>query len=120
MNINEKTFNKEVLETDRLVVVNFYADWSGNFHLINPILKRLNKAYDEQIKFCWVDTEQNWKLTKSFGIQKLPSILFFNSGNLIEILSGIISQKQIIATLNKIRFIDGKNEICLERTSSAE
>jgi len=84
-------YEKIVKESDKPVIVIIIANWCGTYQIMVPILENLANQYKEKIKFVMVDIDLNEKATKNFGKDKLPILLFFKKGNLIDQLMGTIS-----------------------------
>jgi len=102
VNIFKGSFNKEVLESDQPVIVKFCSDWSGSCHIMGLILKRISAVYKKHIKFYCLDIDQNKALKESFGIKVVPTIIIFNKGEIIDVILGITSEKEIESRIIKI------------------
>ncbi len=66
--VSDAEFEREVLEADLPVLVDFWAEWCGPCKIVSPILEGLAEEYDGKIKFVKVDTEENFESSSSYGI----------------------------------------------------
>lgn len=85
--VTEKTFVDEVLMADRLVVVDYWADWCSPCKQIAPIIDELSREYPN-VKFVKVDTNANPGLAAEQGVLSLPTLQFFQGGRVTRSLTG--------------------------------
>ena len=85
--VTDKTFVDEVLMADRLVVVDYWADWCSPCKQIAPIIYELSREYPN-VKFVKVDTNANPGLAAEQGVLSLPTLQFFQGGRVSKSLSG--------------------------------
>ncbi|QNP57630.1 thioredoxin [Tessaracoccus defluvii] len=85
--VTDKTFVDEVLMADRLVVVDYWADWCSPCKQIAPIIDELSREYPN-VKFVKVDTNANPGLAAEQGVLSLPTLQFFQGGRVTKSLSG--------------------------------
>ncbi len=76
----DDTFQKLVLESERPVVVDFWAAWCGPCKMVAPELEKLAEKYDGLVDVVKVDVDANPGLSMAFGIQSIPTIAFFKQG----------------------------------------
>jgi len=100
--INENNFFQEVSKCNIPVVVEVNADWSGGTHIIQPIIKRIMSKYDQIIKFCKINYDENINIVKKYGITKLPGILIFMNGQLEDVILGTISYSELEKKIKSI------------------
>lgn len=85
--VTESSFVDEVLMADRLVVVDYWADWCSPCKQIAPIIEELSNEYPN-VKFVKVDTNANTNLAAEQGVLSLPTLQFFQGGRVAKSLSG--------------------------------
>lgn len=85
--VTEASFVDEVLMADRLVVVDYWADWCSPCKQIAPIIEELSNEYPN-VKFVKVDTNANTNLAAEQGVLSLPTLQFFQGGRVAKSLSG--------------------------------
>lgn len=98
--LTDNSFNKEVLEADIPVLVDFWAEWCGPCKLVGPIIAELANEYAGKIKVCKLDTDAHQKNSASFGISAIPTIILFEDGKEVKRLVGAKSKKDIKAIID--------------------
>lgn len=77
-NVTDATFESEVLQSDGLVLVDFWAEWCGPCHAVSPVLERI--AEERDLKLVKVNIDENQDLALKYGIQSIPNMLLFENG----------------------------------------
>lgn len=98
----KKDFTEKILNSKGLQVVKFYADWSGPCQMMAPICKELSISYGGIVNFFKVDVEALPLLKKEFGVNDLPTILFYKNGILIDFVNGVIAKNAMIAKMENL------------------
>ena len=99
---NEKRFDREVLQSDRPVLVDFHADWCGPCHVIEPIVEELAQDYAGRVNVRKVDVDENQGLAEQYGVRGIPTLLLFNDGRVQETVVGLQSKAQLAAILDRV------------------
>ncbi len=86
--INDQTFQQEVLESSKPVLVDFGAAWCGPCKLIEPVLKQLAEEWGDRVRLVKVDVDHCPETTQRYGIMTVPTLLLFSKGQVLERLSG--------------------------------
>ena len=103
MNIlTNENFQKEVLNSKQPVLVEFSTDWCGTSHIIAPIIKEMAVQFKGDIKFCQIDVDEYEEAAKQYGVRKIPTILLFNNGKVVDFIVGAVSREIIIEKLNAL------------------
>ena len=76
-------FQSEVLQSDKLTVVDFWAEWCGPCRAIGPVIEELSKEYDGK-----VNVDHNPQVSMNYGITSIPAILFIKNGQVVDKLVG--------------------------------
>ena len=100
--VTDDQFEQEVLQADRTVLVDFWADWCGPCHVIAPALDELADEYDGKVKFVKIDTEENFDTMSEYGIRGLPTLLIFKDGERVDRVVGAVAKAQVKQTLEKV------------------
>jgi thioredoxin len=100
--INETNFEKEVLQSNRPVLVDFWADWCGPCKMLAPVLDEIAIEGSDRVKVAKVDVDENPALAERFGIQSIPTLLYFTGGQLRHQLVGVVSKRRIVDDLDAL------------------
>lgn len=100
--VTEKTFADEVLMADRLVVVDYWADWCSPCKQLSPVIDELSREYGD-VKFVKVDTNANPGLAAEQGILSLPTLQFFQGGRVAKSLSGGKTKNALKKAIDELR-----------------
>ena len=92
-------FEDEVLKSEDMVIVDFYATWCMPCKILAPIIEKV--AEEEGIKLAKVDVDENEDLVRKFGIMSVPTLKFFKGGKEIDSAVGVLNENQIRNILNK-------------------
>ena len=76
LKITKENYETEVLKSDKLVLIDFYADWCGPCKMVAPLLEEIQMEYGDSLVIYKVNTENERELSAMFGIQSIPSLLF--------------------------------------------
>ena len=90
---------EQTIKTHKHVIIDFYADWCGPCKMLSPILKQLSDEY-KNINFFKVNVDRESTLAKKFNIQSIPTVLFFESGKLVNMLIGYKNSQDIKNLIN--------------------
>ena len=75
-NVTDSTFDTEVLQADKPVLVDFWAEWCGPCHAVEPVLQRI--AEERDLKLVKVNIDENQDLAMRYGIQSIPNMMLFD------------------------------------------
>ena len=102
VNITDDTFEQEVLQADKPVIVDFWATWCGPCKMIAPILEEVAAEYAEKVKVVKLDVDANNRTAGKYNIMSIPSLLFFKGGEMVDQVVGAIPKAQLTARLEKV------------------
>lgn len=100
MKITDENY-KEILEQDKLVVIDFWATWCGPCKRLSPIVEQVAEEYGDKAIIGKYNTENDEELTERFGIRNIPTILFIKNGEVIDKLTGAVNKLKITETIDK-------------------
>jgi len=80
----DANFQKDVLESDKLTMVDFWAEWCGPCRAIGPVVEELATQYAGKVNIGKVNVDNNSNVSTNFGITSIPAILFFKNGQVVD------------------------------------
>jgi len=98
LKITSENFEKEVLNSDKPVVVDFYADWCGPCKMMAPVIDKLADE-NENIKVCKVNVDDNQDLAVKYGIMSIPTIIIFKNKEVSKKFVGVTSKQEILSEI---------------------
>ncbi|PUZ23913.1 thioredoxin [Chitinophaga costaii] len=84
LEFTDSNFQTEVLSSEQLSVVDFWAEWCGPCRAIGPVVEELSKEYAGKVKVGKVNVDQNPQLSVAYGITSIPAILFIKNGEVVD------------------------------------
>ena len=97
INVNEDTFQTEVLDSSNPVLVDFSAVWCGPCKMLDPIVKHLAGEWDGKVKVVKIDADQNPNILMQYSVLGIPTLLFFKGGKLKERITGYMPKDKLVA-----------------------
>jgi thioredoxin 1 len=84
LELTDSNFQTQVLESDKLTIVDFWAEWCGPCRAIGPVIEELSKEYNGRVNVGKVNVDQNPDLSVNYGITSIPAILFIKGGKVVD------------------------------------
>lgn len=88
LQFTDANFQTEVLASNQLSVIDFWAEWCGPCRAIGPVIDELSKEYDGKVKVGKLNVDENPQVSMNYGITSIPAILFVKNGQVVDKLVG--------------------------------
>jgi thioredoxin 1 len=100
--IDDSSFDADVLNSDIPVVVDFWAPWCGPCRAIAPLIEELAGSFQDKIKFVKCNVDDNPLTPGKFEIRSIPTLIFFKDGKVFEQIVGMVAKAKLEETMNKM------------------
>jgi len=100
--LNENNFQQEVLESSIPVLIDLWAPWCMPCRMISPIVEELGNDNQGKLKVCKLNTDENQNIAARYGIQGIPTLLFFKDGQEVDRIVGVTPKPIIQQKLDAI------------------
>ena len=98
LNINKNNFVEEVMNSEKPVLVDFWASWCGPCRMVIPVVEKIAEEYPEY-KVVKVNVDEEQELAAQFGVMSIPTLMVVKNGEVVNKSVGAINKQQILAML---------------------
>lgn len=100
VHVTDETFERDVLQADRPVLVDYWAEWCGPCKMINPILEEISEEYAGKLRIAKLNIDENPGTPPKYGIRGIPTLMLFKDGNVEATKVGAVSKSQLSAFID--------------------
>ena len=88
-------FETEVLKSDKLVLIDFYADWCGPCRTMGPVVDQIAKDYEGKVKVGKINVDEEQEIAAQFGIRSIPCFVFMKDGEVADHVVGAVPSDEL-------------------------
>ncbi len=96
IHVTDETFDREVLQSDLPVLVDFWAEWCGPCRMIAPVVEALASEYAGRLKVAKVDVDANAQSAMRYQIRGIPTLLLFKDGRVVDMRVGAVPKSELV------------------------
>jgi thioredoxin 1 len=100
VHITDETFEREVLNSEDPVLVDYWAEWCGPCKMIAPVLEEIAEEYAGKLKIAKLNIDDNAATPQKFGVRGIPTLMLFKGGNVEATKVGALSKSQLSAFID--------------------
>jgi len=102
VHVTDQNFEKEVLQSDIPVLVDFWAAWCGPCRAIAPVIEELAEEYEGKLKVAKMNVDENPVTPGKFGIRAIPTLIFFKNGQAVDMITGAVAKSTIENVIKRL------------------
>ena len=102
LEVEDSSFDSEVLQSDKPVLVDFWAPWCGPCKAIGPVVEELANDFGDKIKFAKCNVDDNPVTPGKYGIKAIPTLIFFKAGSVVDQITGMVAKSRLESSINNL------------------
>jgi thioredoxin 1 len=102
LEITDANFEEKVLNSDKPVLVDFWAEWCGPCRMVGPVIEEISSEYEGKAVVAKLDVDSNQEFAAKFGVRNIPTILFFKDGEMVERKVGVAPKNDYTSVLDNL------------------
>ena len=102
LEIDDAGFETQVLQSEKPILVDFWAPWCGPCRAIAPIVEELAEKFGDQVTFAKCNVDDNPITPGKYGIKAIPTLIFFKEGQVVEQITGMVAKAKLEEAIGKV------------------
>lgn len=102
INLTSENFEKEVLKSNKPVIIDFFAIWCGPCQMLAPVISKIAEEYKERVKVCKVNIDEEQELAIKYNIVSIPTIIIFKDGKITDTSVGFATKSELERKINTL------------------
>ncbi len=99
--LKTEEFDKEVLKSDKITIVDFFATWCMPCRALAPILENAHSELGDKVKVVKIDVDESEQIARKYGVLSIPTMVFIKDGKELDRMVGLTNKQAIIDRVNK-------------------
>lgn len=99
--VTDQSFEAEVIKSDKLVLVDFWAEWCGPCRALAPKLEEIGNEMSAQVKIAKINVDENQNYAQKFHVRSIPTMILFKGGQAVEQIVGNLPKESILGSIKK-------------------
>ena len=101
IHVSDQSFEQDVLKSQELVLIDYWAEWCGPCKMIAPVLDELAEEYDGRVRIAKLNIDENPETPPKYGIRGIPTLMLFKNGEVEATKVGAVSKAQLVAFIDE-------------------
>jgi len=102
LEVDDRNFDETVINSEKPVIVDFWAEWCSPCRMIAPIMEEIAQEYSGKVVVAKCDVDNSPQITVKYGIRNIPTVLFFKDGNVADKQVGAVPKNNFVTKLNAL------------------
>lgn len=102
LEVNDSNFDEVVMQSDKPVMVDFWAEWCGPCRMIAPIMEEISKEYGDKVKVVKCDVDDSPGVAAKLGIRNIPTVMYFKGGEVADKQVGAVPKSNFVSKLEAL------------------
>jgi len=102
LEINDQSFEDEVVKPTLPVLLDRWAPWCGPCRMVGPVIDKLSEQYKGKFKFCKINVDDNQKTSAKFNVMSIPTLIFFKDGKAVDTVVGAQSESALKSKIDSL------------------
>ena len=95
IDVTDKTVEDEVIKSSLPVLLDLWAPWCGPCRMVAPVIEKLETQYENKIKFCRLNVDENPQTAAKYRVMSIPTLLFIKGGEVVETVVGAVPERTL-------------------------